>query len=108
VPADRAAALLTTPGKDEPQASPIRGLVASALASPDKIDRAALLKLIDQKVEGPDAVVLLAVTAKRAGGDVWRQFRAESADLLGDQPLPGAVVVLINRLAEADSPIASK
>jgi hypothetical protein len=105
---DRATVLLTSPVKGEAGPSPTRALTVAALAESGKIDGEAVRQLIEQRVEGPDAVVLLALTARRAGGDTWQKFREESADLLGEQPLPGAVVVLISRLGEAKSPLASR
>jgi hypothetical protein len=50
-------------------------------------------------------VVLTALACRRAGGDVWQTFRAESQDLLAQIPLPGSVVVLISRLANAPLPL---
>jgi hypothetical protein len=44
-------------------------------------------------------VTLAALACKQAGGELWEKFRGESRDMLGGQPLPGEVVVLVNRLA---------
>ena len=33
------------------------------------------------------------------GGEVWNEFRAASPDFIGNHPLPGDLVVLINRLS---------
>jgi hypothetical protein len=48
---------------------------------------------------GEDVTVLLALACRRAGGDAWTAFRAQLGELLGQQPLPGSVVVLVNRLS---------
>ncbi len=50
-------------------------------------------------VRGPDRVALTALAGRRAGGEAWRTFRAEARPLLGDQPLPGTVVVLLGHLS---------
>ncbi len=46
----------------------------------------------------PETVVLTALACQRVGGDAWSTFRANSSDWLGNQPLPGEVIVLIHRL----------
>ena len=61
-------------------------------------DRAALAELVTSGVGGGEPVVLVALACRKAGESTWEQFRAESRDLLGEQPLPGEVVVLVNRL----------
>jgi len=48
---------------------------------------------------GDDRVVLAALACRKAGGEAWRSFRAEAGSLLGNQPLSGGVVVLVNRLS---------
>jgi hypothetical protein len=50
-------------------------------------------------VSGEDVTVLVALACRRADGDAWTAFRAEMRDVLGKQPLPGSVVVLVNRLS---------
>ena len=57
------------------------------------------------ELEGSPDVVGLKVrhlvedlVCRQAGGDLWEQFRGESRDLLGGQPLPGELVVLVQRL----------
>jgi hypothetical protein len=68
-----------------------------------------LVKVIAEAgVVGEDVMVLVAMACHRAGGDTWTAFRAQMRDLLGDQPLPGSVVVLINRLPGSDSLMAMK
>jgi hypothetical protein len=68
-----------------------------------------LVKVIAEAgVVGEDVMVLVAMACHRAGGDTWAAFRAQMRDLLGDQPLPGSVVVLINRLPGSDSLMALK
>lgn len=82
-------------------ASPLaayRAVAKALLSAPDKMDRAALTEIVQSPLEGEDLLVLTAFACRRAGGDVWNTFRAESKDLLGGQPLSGDVVVLVNRL----------
>jgi hypothetical protein len=61
-------------------------------------DRKSLGELLTAGVGGADPVALIAFACRKAGGATWDQFRAQSRELLGEQPLPGEVVVLINRL----------
>ena len=49
----------------------------------------------------PETVVLTALACRRAGGESWRSFRANARDWVGQQPLPGEVVVLISRLPQS-------
>jgi hypothetical protein len=51
---------------------------------------------------GDDLVLLAALACRRAGGEPWRAFRAEARYLLGNQPLSGGLVVLVNRLPRTD------
>jgi Ca-activated chloride channel family protein len=67
-----------------------------------------LAALIEKGVGGPDAVLLTALAARRAGGETWETFRASAKDLLGRQPLPGALVVSVNRLPTANLPSAER
>ena len=52
-------------------------------------------------------VVMTALACRRSGGDVWDAFRAAQSELIGKQPLDGHVVVLVNRLGEQDSRLAT-
>lgn len=83
--------------------SPVAGALFAArglLSSPHRIDGAQLGSLVAAgKVKGEDITVLVAMACHNAGGELWTAFRAEMKDLLGKQPLPGSVVVLINRLS---------
>jgi hypothetical protein len=75
-------------------------LVAALLDDPAKIDQAQLTKLLSEGIaSGSDMTVLTAMACRRAGGEAWNTFRAQSRDVLGSQPLPGSVVVLVNHLA---------
>jgi Ca-activated chloride channel family protein len=73
-----------------------------ALALLEKKPEAALVeklgKVLESGVAGDDLVVLAALASRRAGGETWNAFRAKSRTLLGEQPLSGSVVVLVNRL----------
>jgi hypothetical protein len=62
--------------------------------------------MLSRDSSGPDHVVLLALAFRQAGGAHWDRFRAASRDLLGNQPLPGEVVVLVNRLAQPQGKVA--
>jgi Ca-activated chloride channel family protein len=62
------------------------------------VDRQALSELIAAGVGGADPVALIAFACRKAGDATWARFRAQSRELLGEQPLPGEVVILINRL----------
>jgi hypothetical protein len=94
----KARELLTSNGSDQSSLKPLRLLARSLLNDPDKIDVPALVELTSQGVVGEDMVTLTALACRRAGGEAWRSFRAEARDLLGGQPLPGHVVLLVNRL----------
>jgi len=74
--------------------------VGGLLENSDRIDRERLQQLITTgDVAGEDSIVLTALACRRAGGDLWSAFRAQRQDLLSRQPLPGSVVVLVNRLS---------
>ena len=55
--------------------------------------------LFFEKMTGEDAVLLSALACRRADGDAYNKFRSQSRRILGQQPLNGHVVVLVNRLA---------
>ncbi|HOI55526.1 MAG TPA: VIT domain-containing protein [Phycisphaerae bacterium] len=79
-----------------------------ALVGPaEEIDVQALAAMASRQLPGEDLVVLSAMACRRAGGAAWTQFRAESRTILGDQELPGGVVVLVNRLAEPHLPLVA-
>jgi Ca-activated chloride channel family protein len=93
------------------QAAPLPAyrIVAKALlTAPKDIDRAALTALLREPLQEEDLVVLTALACRRAGGEVWDAFRAQSKDLLGAQPLSGEVVVLINRLSNSKVSLAAR
>jgi hypothetical protein len=93
------AAGLLAPIADEAEAvAGLRTLARLLVGKPATSDRAALAAMLARAPQGPDLVVLLALAARQAGGDEWASFRAQSRDLLGSQPLPGEVVVLVNRM----------
>ena len=75
------------------------------LAPAGEADGKALSALARKGVRGGDMVVLTGLACRRAGGEAWNTFRAEAKDLLGRQPLPGSVVVLVNRLARTNLPM---
>jgi hypothetical protein len=69
------------------------------LGEPSVADRQALGEILSQGVVGADRTALAAFACRKIGGSAWERFRTERRDLVGDQPLPGHVVILINRLA---------
>jgi hypothetical protein len=100
----RAVELLRSAGThDSPEATMAKFAVA-ILTEPTKVDRQGLAQLVTGRLAGADTVVLAALAARRAEGDMWRTFRANMQDVLGNQPLPGTVVVLVNRLANPALP----
>ncbi len=54
-----------------------------------------------------DVYALTALACRRAGGDVWNQFRAQSRDLIGRRPLSGSVVVFISSLSRPNMALAA-
>ncbi len=83
----------------------VRHLARAILGSPGEADAKAIAKLIEGGVGGDDMVVLTALAARRTGGETWKTFRAAARDMLGKQPLPGSVVVFVNRLASTRMPL---
>ena len=83
--------------------SPAAGALFAArglLSSPLRTDGEQLGSLVAAgHISGEDITVLVALACHRAGGELWTAFRAERKGLLGKQPLPGSVVVLVNRLS---------
>lgn len=77
------------------------GLAARGLLNePGEIGGEQLGRLVAEGgLEGEDAVVLLALACQRAGGPSWAAFRAAMPEIIGNQPLPGEVVVLVHRLS---------
>jgi len=103
--------LIETEGGELPSPAAALRLLAAALLKPaEDADAKALGEWIrtgPRGVRGPDLVVLTALACRRAGGEAWRTFRAEARPLLGDQPLPGGVAVLVGRLARPDVRLTS-
>jgi hypothetical protein len=97
----RAKALgLLSASKEPADALPLRARML--LGEPAPADRASLVKLLTQSPEsiaGPDSVTLAALACRRAGGEAWDTFRAQSPSVLGNQQLPGEIVVLVNELS---------
>jgi hypothetical protein len=96
----RAKALpLLVPIADEGEAAAgLRTLARVLIGKRANVDRAALAEMLTRDPGGADLIVLLAIASREAGGQTWSTFRAQSRDLLGSQPLPGEVVVLVNRM----------
>jgi hypothetical protein len=93
------------------QDSPLAGartLATALLAEPGSIQADALTQLVSSDlVAGQDMLVLAALACRRAGGDAWATFRAESPRLLAASPLPGSVTVLVSRLSNPLLPIVA-
>lgn len=86
------------PKPDDSQTAALRSIATALLAAPGTADADALSGLIKSRLKGDDAVALLAMACRRAGGETWEMFRRERHELLGGQPLSGSTVVLVNRL----------
>ncbi len=91
---------------DEGEALNMRVLARVLLGRKGAEDDAALTALTKAEPTSADQVALLALACHRTGGEAWEQFRVASRDLLGKHPLPGELVVLINRLASNQLQVA--
>jgi hypothetical protein len=100
--------LLTSVTEDPAELAELRLLGRVLIGAASDADRMALPKLIAREAAGPDHVVLLALACQKAGPATWEQFRGAARDMLGSQPLPGEVIVLINRLAPPGARLAAK
>ena len=76
----------------------LRALARLLVGKPLESDRVVLADTLAREAGGADAVVLVALAHRQAGREAWEAFRAQSRDLVGSQPLPGDVVVLVNRM----------
>jgi len=99
---------LLTEGKADSPLADVRTVAKALFAEPKDVDSKALTELLAKGVRGDDMVALTALACRRAGGEVWTAFRAESRAILGDQPLSGAVVVLVNRLSRPGMTLAAR
>jgi hypothetical protein len=81
--------------------SPELGAIASlmlAILQPKATEsESTLINFAGSGVQGPDLVVLLHWACQQAGPKASTAFREHGADWLSAQPLPGEVVVLVNR-----------
>jgi len=78
---------------------PIKSVIDSLFKSSAKGERVWLERQLALKGwQGPDLTVLGAMACRRAGGEVWESYRGQTRELLGHQPLPGGVVLLVNQL----------
>jgi hypothetical protein len=93
--------------RTEQQVAWLTRAVAPALLGPEGDGpQSQLAELVRSgQVVGEDAVLLTALACRRAGGEAWTAFRAESSTLLGRQPLAGDVVVLVNELSSTRLPL---
>ena len=83
----------------------LKRVALALMGSAEAIDREALGAVLAKGLPGEDLTVLGAMACRRAGGQTWEEFRAEARSILGDQALPGSVVVLVNRMSEARRPL---
>lgn len=102
----QAAALLTKAGNPQSPLASVRAVAAALLSQPAPIAPATLEQWLRGGLGHEDLAVLTALACCRAGGDSWQIFRAEAQDLLAQLPLPGHVVVLVNRLAHSALPLS--
>jgi Ca-activated chloride channel family protein len=56
-------------------------------------------ELLTENASDADSVALVALACRRTGEEVWNEFRAASREFIGSHPLPGDLVVLVNRLS---------
>jgi hypothetical protein len=89
-----------------PQAQPTTPLAVVALAARGLLGEGLPIEDVDRaswiasSVSGDaDVTVLAGLACRRADGGVWSAYRVAMRDTLGRQPLPGSVVVLLNRLS---------
>jgi hypothetical protein len=104
---DRALRAIMAGGASDSALGRARIVAQALLADPGDIDRQPLAELAAADISGEDMAVLMALAGRRAGGGVWNAFRARSKDSLGEQPLPGSIVVLISRLAGSNLPLVA-
>ena len=70
------------------------------LGSATDTDLNSLAAMISRDELDADQAVLLALACRQSGSELWTTSCAQSRDLLGNQPLPGEIVVYVNRLNE--------
>ena len=78
------------------------------LSASPKADRELSNAIAAHQIRGDDNVVLTSLLAKRGGGQLWQTFREEMPSIVGEQPLNGHVVVLVNRLEASPLAFGSK
>ncbi|MCX5675969.1 MAG: VIT domain-containing protein [Planctomycetota bacterium] len=98
-----AAALLEPAGKADAKA--LRELVPELLGLADAARTATFAQ--QGGLGDNDMIALAALACRRAGGEAWDAFRAESRNLLGARPLDGSVVVLVGSLARPNVLVAA-
>ena len=106
--AAKARTLLAPTGKTDSPVAVARIVAAPLLAPAKEADAKALVGVLPSgAVRGNDMVTLAALASRRTGGATWEKFRAEAQTILGNQPLDGSVIVLVNRLAAPKAALAS-
>jgi hypothetical protein len=96
----KATPLLTAPTEDDAASTDMRILGRLLVGKALVADQDALAEMLKKAPTSSEHVALLALACRRVGPEHWELFRAASRDLLGNQPLPGEVVVLVNQLAQ--------
>ncbi len=103
------AAMFPASAKPESPLAPMRTLASALLADSAKsVDADALGKIVfapEPRLAGEDAILLAALSCRKAGGDLWTKFCAEQKGLLERQPLSGSGIVLLGRLSEGRLPV---
>ena len=95
--------------KHESSTDPVTRLIAQGwLSASPKADRELSNAIAAHQIRGDDNVVLTSLLAKRGGGQLWQTFREEMPSIVGEQPLNGHVVVLVNRLEASPLAFGSK
>ena len=85
----------------------LRTIAGALLESDDEVDTRAIHELLSLSLQNDDDVALAALACRRVGGAAWERFRAEVMPALGQAPLSGQVVVLVNRLTKPGLPLVT-
>ena len=93
-----AGVLVAVRASDDEVAADLRTIGRMLIGPASDGDRAALAALLDRGIHGADQVALAALACQHSGSQLWQEFRAHARDLLGSQPLPGELIVLVNVL----------
>lgn len=98
-----AQALLEAPGKAD--AGALGGAIQELLGLSQQ--QVTLAFSSAGRMGDDDVVALTALACRRAGGQAWSTFRAESRNILGNRPLDGSVVVFVGGLGRPGVTVAA-